>query len=237
MGLSLKKAHARYKQQAGWTEELRAHLFERAGMVEVERVLEVGSGTGAVLNGLKTQAEVHGLDIHLPALQFSGLEKAEPGLTGGDAHALPYAGGSFDLVYCHFLLLWVDAAAGVLGEMKRVTRAGGAVLALAEPDYGGRIDYPDELVAFGKLQREALTARGADVEMGRKLAGLFSGAGLEDVEVGVMGAEWSVGNDERGDALEREVLKADLEGRVDQVALGRMLAVAEKSQEQGERIL
>ena len=53
-----------------------------------------------------------------------------------DASHLPYEDGSFDMVYCSFLLLWVKDPLEVLKEMKRVSR--GSVVCLAEPDYGGR---------------------------------------------------------------------------------------------------
>ncbi len=49
-------------------------------------------------------------------------------------------------------------------EMVRVTRPHGFVLALAEPDYGGRIDYPSELSTIGNWQIEAAEgARGKPV--------------------------------------------------------------------------
>ena len=43
--------HTRYLQQAAWTRDLRTYLFEKAGLADARRVLEVGCGTGAVLRG------------------------------------------------------------------------------------------------------------------------------------------------------------------------------------------
>ena len=56
------------------------------------------------------------------------------------AERLPFADGAFDLVFCQFALLWLDAAAAV-GEVRRVLSPGG-VLAAIEPDYGGMIEHP-----------------------------------------------------------------------------------------------
>ena len=62
--------------------------------------------------------------------------------------------------------------------MVRVTHPGGFVLALAEPDYGGRIDYPTELSQIGDWQKNALKQQGANPLMGRELRSIFSHAGI-----------------------------------------------------------
>ena len=100
MPLSLETMHRRYLQQAEWTAELRQHLFERAAFSAANRILEVGSGTGAVLGQLDAQEgkELHGLDVHIPSLRFARAQNISAELTGGDAHSLPYADKSFDLV-------------------------------------------------------------------------------------------------------------------------------------------
>ena len=65
---------------------------------------------------------------------------------------------SFDIVYCHFLLLWVNDPLQVVREMARV---GQSVLALAEPDYSQRVDEPAALKPLGEWQTEALTKAGS----------------------------------------------------------------------------
>ena len=80
---------------------------------------------------------------------------------------------SFDICLCHFLLLWIANPLAALKEMRRIVKPGGWVLALAEPDYGSRIDFPPELEALGQAQSKALQSQCADVSVGRKLRGLF----------------------------------------------------------------
>ena len=159
---------------------------------EARSVLEVGCGTGAVLAGLPefTSAALHGLDIDFTALQFAKTQ-TPAALTQGDAFHLPYPSASFDAVCCHYLLLWLADPVPALQEMRRVLRPGGSLLAFAEPDYGGRIDYPDELVVLGQWQSESLRGQGADPHAGRKLAGWLHAAGFDQVVSGVMGGEWS----------------------------------------------
>ena len=103
---------------------------------------------------------------------------------------LPFAGGQFDSVYCHFTLLWVADPLRVLCEARRPLQTGGWVLALAEPDYGGRIDYPETLAETGRLQAESLRRQGADIQLGRRLRALFHQAGLRNIESGVVSGQW-----------------------------------------------
>lgn len=203
--------HRRFEQQARWTEQLRRNLFLRAGLPAARRVLEVGCGSGAILAGLAKPglAARHGLDIDPAYLALAAGHAPGAHLVRGDAHWLPYASGSFDLVFCHFLLLWVAEPAQVVAEMARLCRPGGAVLALAEPDYGGRIDHPPELEAIGAWQQAALRAQGADPRIGRRLAGLLARAGLREVEYGVLGGQWSAPPSPEEWDSEWEVLRSD----------------------------
>ena len=214
--------HNRYVQQAAWTRRLRLHLFERAGLGGARRVLEVGCGTGAILADLSTPASIHGLDLAADSLLQARLHAPAARLTRGDALALPYPWPGFDITCCHFLLLWVSDPLQALSEMKRVTRPGGYVLALAEPDYTGRIDEPEDLAPLGRWQTESLRRQGADPGLGRQLADLFYRAGIAILETGPMQAE-------AGQALtaaEREnewsVLEADLAGTVPEHELSKL---------------
>ncbi|HET8706213.1 MAG TPA: hypothetical protein VFM46_07930, partial [Pseudomonadales bacterium] len=127
--------------------------------------------------------------------------------------------------------------AQILREMARVTRLGGAVLALAEPDYGGRIDFPAELATLGRWQAEALQAQGADPQMGRKLAGLFASAGIKDVETGVMGGEWRMPLHAEERAMEWAVLESDLTGHFPESDIQKLKELDITSTQSGARIL
>jgi SAM-dependent methyltransferase len=171
----LNDLHRRYIQQAGWTQHTRRFLLGLADeLPENPRILEVGSGTGAVLGDLEVKSDrLHGLDIQHSSLVYSHkLPGKKAALCTGDGALLPYQNESFDLVYCHFLLLWVDSPALVLQEMTRVLKSEGFLMCFAEPDYGGRIDHPPVLEELGLLQIESLSQQGADPLVGRKLNAL-----------------------------------------------------------------
>jgi SAM-dependent methyltransferase len=238
--------HARFTQQAGWTRELRLHLFGRAGLERAERVLEAGCGTGAILGGLSTPACVLGLDLDPARLAEARLHAPSAALACGDALRLPYPEAAFDVAFCHFLLLWVRDPLGALCEMKRVTRPGGAVLALAEPDYDSRVDKPDPLAPLGRWQAESLRRQGADPALGARLADLFQQAGLRLVETGTLrgspGSSTGLGDGKRlPDAGEREmewaVLEADLTGIVPRREIQKMKKLDEQAWQRGERVL
>jgi SAM-dependent methyltransferase len=155
----------------------------------------------------------------------------------GDALSLPFRAHSFDLAYCHFLLLWVDDPIRSLAEMARVTDQGGLVLALAEPDYGARIDHPEPLAELGRLQREALAAQGTDPTIGRRLGELFSRAGLAVLETGLLGGKWSGAPPTESWQSEWQVLESDLQGRIDPSRLAELQRLDTAAWQRGERVL
>ncbi|MGD2157504.1 MAG: methyltransferase domain-containing protein [Anaerolineales bacterium] len=206
--------HARFCQQARWTEHIRRHIFNRIKFKPPSKILDVGCGTGALLDefNIHPVSRIYAIDIKRDFLVFAKSNNPNRGnFTQADAHFLPYRNQAFDITFCHFLLMWVTNPVQVINEMVRVTRPGGAVLALAEPDYGGRIDHPEELTRMGLWQRKALRHQEADPLMGRKLAGVFSSVALKDVETGVLGGQWS--NTPTRDDFESEwaTLISDLE--------------------------
>jgi SAM-dependent methyltransferase len=229
--------HRRFLQQASWTGDLRAYLFDRAGLPLANSVLEVGCGTGAILTSLTTPAAVHGLDLKPARLLEARGHVPTAQLVCGDALEMPYPCGVFDITFCHFLLLWVRDPLTALLEMKRVTRPGGFVLALAEPDYDSRRDEPDSLKMLGRWQAESLRRQGADTGLGGRLADLFGQAGIQPVETGMLQADGRrLPNAEERD-LEWAVLAADLEGRVSAQELREMKKLDQQAWDRGERVL
>ena len=228
--------HRRYLQQARWTRELRAYLFKQAGLSEASRVLEVGCGTGAVLSELPNLPELHGLDIDRAVLTQCQSHVPTVSLTQGNALQLPYLSHSFDIVYCHFLLLWVHDPLQALHEMKRVTKAGAQIFAFAEPDYTARIDQPPDLVPLGQWQAESLRRQGAYPSLGARLADLFFKAGIQIVETGTLKSEE---NDPSPEDWETEwaVIESDLAGFVPKEDLRKMKVLDRQARERGERKL
>ncbi|MBN1310086.1 MAG: class I SAM-dependent methyltransferase [Anaerolineae bacterium] len=229
--------HSRYLQQATWTRELRSYVFEKAGLTGTKRVLEVGCGTGAILSSLESPAGLYGLDIDGSALHEAQVHASKALMTRGDALQLPYPSFCFDIVYCHLLLLWVSDPLAALVEMKRVTRAGGYVLALAEPDYTLRVDAPAELAAIGRMQTESLRRRGADVGLGGRLADLFYRAGIHIVEAGAFRDRDAASLTPDEHEKEWAVLESDVVGLMPDDEIRRFKTLDEQARLRGERVL
>jgi SAM-dependent methyltransferase len=229
--------HARYVQQAAWTRSLRIYLFTHPVLANPNRVLEVGCGTGAILADYSIPGLVHGLDRDLDHLAVARGHVRAARLTCGDALALPYASKAFDITFCHFLLLWVRNPLQALREMERVTRPGGAVLALAEPDYEHRQDEPAALAPIGRQQVQALRQQGADPVVGQHLASLFPQAGIEVVEAGTLASQAKPAPSPKEREQEWAVLTDDLAGIIPEAELLRLKKLDEEAWERGERVL
>ena len=220
---------------------MRAHILGQTGLDAARdaRLLEVGCGTGAILQNLQTTSagEVHGLDVSFPALCQAQSHTPQAFLTCADAHHLPYADRSLDGVICHFLILWLSRPLQALLEMRRVLKSGGWLIALAEPDYIARIDHPADLQSLGAMQNAALTRQGANIAAGRSLRGLFHQAGLNNVQAGLISGHWQSTLDQTGWEQEWQVIQADLLGHLPAAELETLRQKDHEAWLTGERIL
>ena len=96
--------------------------------------------------------------------------------------------------------------------MRRVTSDSGYVVAFAEPDYGGRIDYPPEYIRIRDYQITGLINAGADPRMGRSLRAIFSEGGFSDIICGVYEGSWQKDASLADLDSEWRVLEEDLSG-------------------------
>jgi SAM-dependent methyltransferase len=97
-------------------------------------VLEVAVGTGRNLGFYPPGAHLTGLDYSPAMLAIAGERARALGsqvdLREGDAHALPFADGSFDTVVCTLGLCSVHDDRRAVAELVRVLRPGGLLLLL-----------------------------------------------------------------------------------------------------------
>ena len=225
--------HHRYLQQAAWTSDLRKYLFDQAKLSEAKRVLEVGCGTGGVLSTMETSTVLHGLDLDPVVLRECHLHAPRVVLTCANGRCLPYLDQSFDVVFCHFFLLWAGNPLQALQEMKRVTRPNGHILAMAEPDYSARTDEPPELQTLGRWQNESLRQQGADIGIGARLADMFLQAGIKIIETGAIEERENEAVSEVELQDEWTVMESDVAGLVSREEVARLKKLHAEARRQG----
>ena len=169
--------------QALETAEERLPLYLRVGMINASKVLDVGCGSGVVTRDIArlTKGLVVALDgshdmIHVARNILIEYENIR--LCRGSGQELPFKTHYFDIVTCNLVLMWARDPQQVVNEMTRVVKPGGIVLASLEPDYGGKIHWPEHQKVDPVFAGDAIKKKHGDPHIGRKLRMLFSNAGL-----------------------------------------------------------
>lgn len=99
------------------------------------RVLEIGTGIGADFARFrKTGAYAVGLDLSFGSLRLArrnaAIHRVASPLVQAEAEAIPFATGSFDMVYAWGVLHHTSGTARALSEAHRVLKPGGEVRAM-----------------------------------------------------------------------------------------------------------
>ena len=192
--------------------DLAQALCDAAGVAEGQRALDVGCGPGALASELVRRLGIDAVAAVDPSPSFAeGCRARLPGLRVEEAAAerLPFGDAAFDRALAQLVVNFMtDPAAGV-GEMVRVTRPGGVVGA-AVWDYAGAMTllraFWDAAVALDPAAAALDEGRSMPFCTPEDLAGLWSGAGLADVDVAAVeaGADYD-GFDDLWRALEAGV--------------------------------
>ena len=134
----------RYEETAADLEPVAAHVVALASLQRGEKVLDVACGTGnAALLAARAGAETTGVDAAPRLIEVArGRARAE-GLQArfdvGDAQALAYGDGAFDVVVSVFGAIFAADAERAFAEIVRVLRPGGRALLSAWVP-GGTVD-------------------------------------------------------------------------------------------------
>jgi SAM-dependent methyltransferase len=151
-------------------------------------LLDIGSGPGTITADLAARvAEVTATEVTAEALALARAEAAARGVTNmsfavADVHALPFPGGSFDVVHAHQVLQHVGDPVQALREMRRVARPGGLVAA-RDSDYTAFAWYPrlPALDDWMALYQKVARGNGGEPDAGRMLLSWARAAGFTDI--------------------------------------------------------
>jgi SAM-dependent methyltransferase len=178
-----------YERYMGrWSRTLVPDYIAFAGVRNGDRVLDVGTGTGAVPAALATRlpaSEIVRIDPSDGFIEYakSNVTYGRTRFEVGDAQSLRFPDATFDQTMALLVMNFVPDHEKAIREMRRVTRPGGTVSACVW-DYDAGMEmiriFWDEVVAFDpsmapKHQRSMKFARQGE------LGALWRSAGLTDV--------------------------------------------------------
>jgi SAM-dependent methyltransferase len=136
----LAKATEAGHYQAASREELSGLLLEELGPAPIGELLDIGTGTGLMLEILGPRARrAVGVDISAPALRLARTRVHGAGLSHcefrrGDMYSLPYDDASFDTVSIERVLASAERPAAAIAEAARTLRPDGRLILVEDFD-------------------------------------------------------------------------------------------------------
>jgi ubiquinone/menaquinone biosynthesis C-methylase UbiE len=190
-------AHHRFKEPE------RRQMVQDLQLQPEDRVLDLGCGIGLWSGWLAEEVSpdgcVVGVDRSPAAIQIARLRTtADPHgdaiqYVVGDARAMPFESGSFDVLFCANTVEYFADPHHGLREMKRVVQRGGRI-AVKDIDAGHMVLYPvrselmahiilamTKLVEHRRHHLDQYVGRVLDFFAGRKLHSYFLNLGFEEI--------------------------------------------------------
>ncbi len=180
---------AYYRFMGRFSEPLGLSFADFAGIAAGQRVLDVGSGPGALTTELVRRVGADAVAAVDPSPPFvAGLAARFPTVdvrTAG-AESLPFDDASFDATVAQLVVHFMSDPAGGLREMARVTRPGGVVAACVWDHDGGRSPLSTCWDAIRELDPGAVDEAGLPGARDGHLEELCAEVGFDRVESGVL---------------------------------------------------
>jgi len=183
----------RLQQQAGELADESAWLFNRIGIAQGWRVVEIGCGPQGCLDLLSSRVgatgSVDGVELSEDAVRLAQQFLSERRINNvevrqGNAASTGLPRDWFDLATARLVLVNIPEPEKVVAEMVALTRRGG-VVALHEADWCAHVCDPP-LPGWDRLNQALVSysdAKGIDLHIGRRIARMLRNAGIVDVRV------------------------------------------------------
>ena len=184
------KAGAYERMMGRWSKRLAPQFADFVRIRDHGRLLDVGCGTGSLVQCLADATErsaIVGVDPSAPFIDYarSRFPGSRFSFDVGNAMELPYSNGCFDQSLSLLVFMFIPQPRQAASEMRRVTRGGGTVAACVWDSGGGGLEmnkiFWEEAAALDPAA-ETLQERPRHCNRQGELAELWRGAGLDDVE-------------------------------------------------------
>jgi len=169
--------NTRFSEQLKWTFEFRRQLYKKVNLGTKANLLEIGCGTGELLKeiGKEFKLDLYGIDIDENRLKTAEINLKKENISANlqymDILNNNFKDERFEVISTHYLFLWIKDLEKCFDEIHRILKKNGVLLILAEPDYGGLIEYPKTGLKDALISN--LKDCGADPEVGSKLNQFF----------------------------------------------------------------
>ncbi len=155
------------------------------------RWADIGCGNGAFSQLIVDRchpSEVQGIDPSEGQLAFARTRPAArlAKFQQGDAMALPFGDGSFDVAIMALVIFFVPQPAKGLAEMTRVVRAGGTIAAYAWDMAGGGFPLEPIFAELRAINVAPPKAPSEDAARMENLRALWSAAGASEIDTRVI---------------------------------------------------
>ena len=170
-----------------WSAKLAPRFVDFAGIQKYGRVIDVGCGTGSLVQAIATsdrEAEIIGIDPVQAFIDYCRTRFHNPRITFTTASALelPYPDGHFDHSLSLLVLMFIPEVGKAAREMRRVTKPGGTVAACTWDAEGLKMDsifFEEAIKLDATAETKADILRQLNCQ--GQLTDLWAETGLEDV--------------------------------------------------------
>jgi len=185
------KAAAYEKLMGRWSERVAPLFLEFSRLRDAGKVLDVGCGTGALVEivaGRTDASTIVGIDPSQPFIDYARQRFPDPrfSFNCGDGMALPYPDASFDCALSLLVFPFIPKPIRAANEMRRVTHPGGTVGACVWDSGSGGLEmakiFWDEAVKLDDSVVSEIPERSLHCNRPGQLTQVWRAAGLEGVE-------------------------------------------------------
>jgi len=235
--MDISKLHFHYLLQSEWTKDYRQLLYRKISLTRFRKILDFGCGTGVISKELQKESgqKITAVDRDREAIDFARQNFPEINFFPGDENELLKSRQKFDLIFLHFVLLWQPNPVQFLKKLCRLLTPAGKIVIAAEPDYGGRIDFPAEFDFLKEFFAQTISNQNGDPFIGRKLKKILSETNLHS-EIGVFNYLFFPQTFDRKTWLQEWQIWSEW-GRIDLDTTMKLIAKEEKAIRQRQRMV